>query len=320
MIKIGVIGAGHLGKIHLKLLKSSKKFDLIGFYDTDEISSKELSKKEGYKYFSNLDSLLDNVEAIDIVSPTTTHYEIAKHVISKNKNVFIEKPITDKTVHAKELIELSKKNNTIGQVGHVERFNPAYVAAKPHFNNPMFIESHRLSDFNPRGNDVSVIMDLMIHDIDIVLNTVKSKVKTINASGVSIVSDSPDIANARIEFENKCVANLTASRISLKKMRKTRIFQKDAYISIDFLEKELEIVKIKDVDKSNSNLSMVLKTNSGKDKVIYFENPEILEENSILNELESFAESMNNKSLPKVTLVDGYEAVRIANEIMDQIQ
>ena len=320
MIKIGVVGAGHLGKIHLKLLNTSKKFDLIGFYDTDEISSKELSKKEGYKYFSNLDGLLDNVEAIDIVSPTTTHYEIAKHVISKNKNVFIEKPITDKTVHAKELIELSKKNNTIGQVGHVERFNPAYVAAKPHFNNPMFIESHRLSDFNPRGNDVSVIMDLMIHDIDIVLNTVKSKVKTINASGVSIVSDSPDIANARIEFENKCVANLTASRISLKKMRKTRIFQKDAYISIDFLEKELQIVKIKDVDESNSNLSMVLKTNSGKDKVIYFENPEILEENSILNELESFAESMNNKSLPKVTLVDGYEAVRIANEIMDQIQ
>jgi len=320
MIKIGVIGAGHLGKIHLKLLKSSKKFDLIGFYDTDEKSSKKLSKKEGYQYYSDLDSLLENVDAIDIVSPTTTHYEIAKHVISRNKNVFIEKPITDKTKHAKELIQLSKKNNTIGQVGHVERFNPAYVAAKPHFNNPMFIESHRLSDFNPRGNDVSVIMDLMIHDIDIVLDTVKSKVKTINASGVSIVSDSPDIANARIEFENKCVANLTASRISLKKMRKTRVFQKDAYISIDFLEKELQIVKIKDADESNSNLSMVLKTNSGKDKVIYFENPEILEENSILNELESFAGSINNKSLPKVTLLDGYEAVRIANEIMDQIQ
>ena len=320
MIKIGVIGAGHLGKIHLKLLKSSKKFDLIGFYDTDEKSSKKLSKKEGYQYYSDLDSLLENVDAIDIVSPTTTHYEIAKHVISRNKNVFIEKPITDKANHANELIQLSKKNNTIGQVGHVERFNPAYVAAKPHFNNPMFIESHRLSDFNPRGNDVSVIMDLMIHDIDIVLDTVKSKVKTINASGVSIVSDSPDIANARIEFENKCVANLTASRISLKKMRKTRVFQKDAYISIDFLEKELQIVKIKDADESNSNLSMILKTNSGKDKVIYFENPEILEENSILNELESFAGSINNKSLPKVTLLDGYEAVRIANEIMDQIQ
>jgi len=184
----------------------------------------------------------------------------------------------------------------------------------------MFIESHRLSDFNPRGNDVSVIMDLMIHDIDIILNIVKSKVKEVKASGVSIVSNSPDIANARIEFENKCVANLTASRISLKKMRKTRIFQKDAYISIDFLEKELQIVKIKDFDQSKSNLSMVIKTNSGKDKVIYFENPEILQENSILNELESFAESINNNTIPKVTLIDGYEAVSVANEIMNQIK
>ena len=320
MIKIGVIGAGHLGKIHLKLLNSSKKFDLIGFYDIDKESSEELSKKEGYKYFSNLDNLLSNVDAIDIVSPTTTHFEIAKNVILKNKHVFIEKPITNKSENAKELIDLSIKNNIIGQVGHVERFNPAYVASIEHFNNPMFIESHRLSDFNPRGNDVSVIMDLMIHDIDIILNIVKSKVKEVKASGVSIVSSSPDIANARIEFENKCVANLTASRISLKKMRKTRIFQKDAYIAIDFLEKELQIVKIKDFDQSKSNLSMVIKTNSGKDKVIYFENPEILQENSILNELESFAESINNKTIPKVTLIDGYEAVSVANEIMNQIK
>ena len=320
MIKIGVIGAGHLGKIHLKLLNSSKKFDLIGFYDIDKESSEELSKKEGYNYFSNLDSLLSNVDAVDIVSPTTTHFQIAKNVILKNKHVFIEKPITNKSENAKELIDLSIKNNIIGQVGHVERFNPAYVASIEHFNNPMFIESHRLSDFNPRGNDVSVIMDLMIHDIDIILNIVKSKVKEVKASGVSIVSSSPDIANARIEFENKCVANLTASRISLKKMRKTRIFQKDAYIAIDFLEKELQIVKIKDFDQSKSNLSMVIKTNSGKDKVIYFENPEILQENSILNELESFAESINNKTIPKVTLIDGYEAVSVANEIMNQIQ
>lgn len=320
MIKIGVVGAGHLGKIHLKLLNSSKNFDLIGFYDTDQEISEELSKKEGYKCFSDLNSLIDNVDAIDIVSPTSTHYEIAKNVILNKKHVFIEKPITSKTSNAKELIELSEKYNIIGQVGHVERFNPAYVASINHINNPRFIESHRLSDFNPRGNDVSVIMDLMIHDIDIVLNIVKSKVKTISASGVSIVSDSPDIANVRIEFENHCVANLTASRISLKKMRKTRIFQEDAYISIDFLEKELQIVKIKDVDESNSNLSMVIKTDSGKDKVIYFENPEILEENSILNELESFAESINNKKLPKVTLINGYEAVAVANEIMDQIK
>ena len=320
MIKIGVVGAGHLGKIHLKLLNSSKRFQLMGFYDTDLKISKELSDKEGYKCFSNLDNMLDNVEAIDIVSPTSTHYNIAKQAISSNKHIFIEKPITNNIDHAKDIIQLSKKNNIIGQVGHVERFNPAYVKAFNHIEDPMFIESHRLSDFNPRGTDVSVIMDLMIHDIDIVLNTVKSKVKKINASGVSIISDSPDIANARIEFENKCVANLTASRISLKKMRKTRIFQKDAYISIDFLEKELQIVKIKDAVKSNTNLSMVIKTNTGKDKIIYFENPEIIEENSILNELESFANSINKKSLPKVTLLDGYEAIKVANEVMSQIQ
>ena len=320
MIKIGVVGAGHLGKIHLKLLNSSKRFQLMGFYDTDLKISKELSDKEGYKCFSNLDNMLDNVEAIDIVSPTSTHYNIAKQAILSNKHIFIEKPITNNIDHAKDIIQLSKKNNIIGQVGHVERFNPAYVKAFNHIENPMFIESHRLSDFNPRGTDVSVIMDLMIHDIDIVLNTVKSKVKKINASGVSIISDSPDIANARIEFENKCVANLTASRISLKKMRKTRIFQKDAYISIDFLEKELQIVKIKDADMSDPNLSMVIKTNTGKDKIIYFENPEIIEENSIFNELESFANSINKKSLPKVTLLDGYEAIKVANEVMSQIQ
>ena len=320
MIKIGVVGAGHLGKIHLKLLNSSKRFQLMGFYDTDLKISKELSDKEGYKCFSNLDNMLDNVEAIDIVSPTSTHYNIAKQAILSNKHIFIEKPITNNIDHAKDIIQLSKKNNIIGQVGHVERFNPAYVKAFNHIEDPMFIESHRLSDFNPRGTDVSVIMDLMIHDIDIVLNTVKSKIKKINASGVSIISDSPDIANARIEFENKCVANLTASRISLKKMRKTRIFQKDAYISIDFLEKELQIVKIKDAVKSNPNLSMVIKTNTGKDKIIYFENPEIIEENSILNELESFANSINKKSLPKVTLLDGYEAIKVANEVMSQIQ
>ena len=216
MIKIGVVGAGHLGKIHLKLLNSSKRFQLMGFYDTDSKISEELSDKEGYKYFSNLDNLLDNVEAIDIISPTTTHYQIAKQAILSNKHVFIEKPITDNLDHAKDIIQLSRKNNIIGQVGHVERFNPAYVAAFNHIKDPMFIESHRLSDFNPRGTDVPVVLDLMIHDIDAILSVVKSKVKHVSASGVSVISDTPDIANARIEFENGCVANLTASRISLK--------------------------------------------------------------------------------------------------------
>ena len=319
MIKVGVIGAGHLGKIHLNIINSSNQ-NLIGFYDTDETNSEKLSSEYGYKYYNNLDLLLKDIDAAIIVSPTTTHFEIAKKCIEAGKHIFVEKPLTSNSNEAQIINELASNNKIVGQVGFVERYNQAFISCNEFIKNPKFIESHRLSDFNPRGTDVSVIMDLMIHDIDIVLKVVNSKVKKINASGVSIISTTPDIANARIEFENGCIANLTSSRISLKKMRKTRIFQKDAYIAIDFLEKELQIVKIKDFDQSKSNLSMVIKTNSGKDKVIYFENPEILQENSILNELESFAESINNNTIPKVTLIDGYEAVSVANEIMNQIK
>ena len=319
MIKVGVIGAGHLGKIHLNILNNSD-FELIGFHDTDVFNSEKLSQEKGYSFFKELHLLIEKIDAAVIVSPTTTHFEIAKECINKGKHIFVEKPLTKDSNEARIIETMAKVKGIIGQVGFVERYNEAFISCREFIKNPKFIESHRLSDFNPRGTDVSVIMDLMIHDIDIILNIVKSKVKEVKASGVSIVSNSPDIANARIEFENKCVANLTASRISLKKMRKTRIFQKDAYIAIDFLEKELQIVKIKDFDQSKSNLSMVIKTNSGKDKVIYFENPEILQENSILNELESFAESINNNTIPKVTLIDGYEAVSVANEIMNQIK
>ena len=273
-----------------------------------------------------------NTHKVSIIMGSQSDYSTMKYCkkIMKNLKItcvlkIISAHRTPKRLHkylkeAEKITSLAKKNGVLGQVGHVERFNPGFKSVINYIKSPMFIESHRLAEFNNRGTDVSVVLDLMIHDIDIVLNIVNSKVKTINASGVSIVSNSPDIANARIEFENNCVANLTASRISLKKMRKTRIFQKDAYISIDFLEKELQIVKIKDIDESDSNLSMVIKTDLGKDKVIYFENPEILEENSILNELESFAESINKKTLPKVTLMDGYHAVAVANEIMDQMK
>ena len=273
MLKAGVLGAGHLGKIHLRLLQESNRYDLVGFYDSNKDYGKEIAAQFGYRQFDTIEELLENVDMVDVVTPTTFHFENAKQIIKAGKHLFVEKPITSTVEEAQELLQLAKDYNVKGQVGHVERFNPAFKSVKDEISNTMFIEAHRLAEFNPRGTDVSVIMDLMIHDIDIVLSTVKSKVKKINASGVSIISNSPDIANARIEFENKCVANLTASRISLKKMRKTRIFQKDAYISIDFLEKELQIVKIKDAVKSNSNLSMVIKTNTGKDKIIYFENP-----------------------------------------------
>jgi predicted dehydrogenase len=196
------------------------------------------------------------------------------------------------------------------------RFNPAFTAVKDVIDNPMFIECHRLAEFNPRGTDVPVVLDLMIHDIDIILSVVKSKVKNVYASGVSVISETPDIANARIEFENGCVANLTASRISLKNMRKTRFFQKDAYISVDFFEKKSEVVKMKDVPKSPDEFAMILENAEGVKKQIYFENPSVEPNNAILDELETFADAINNNTTPIVTLADGTKALRIAHQII----
>jgi predicted dehydrogenase len=235
MLKAGVLGAGHLGKIHLRLLNESNKYNLVGFYDANPEHGKQIEAEFGYKYFDSIDNLIDAVEVVDIVTPTLSHYDCAKQAIKKGKHVFIEKPITNTVAEAEELIALAKEHNIKGQVGHVERFNPAFKAVKDQINSPMFIETHRLAEFNPRGTDVPVVLDLMIHDIDAILSVVKSKVKTIHASGVSVISNSPDIANARLEFENGCVANLTSRRISLKNMLKSRFYQRDAYFAVDFL-------------------------------------------------------------------------------------
>ena len=318
MIKVGVIGAGHLGKIHLNILRNSL-FELIGFHDTDIAYSEKLSKEKGYLFFDDLNSLIDKIDAAVIVSPTTTHFEIAKKCINKGVHVFVEKPLTTNSNEAKIIDSLSKKKGIIGQVGFVERYNQAFISCKKFIKKPKFIESHRLSDFNPRGTDVSVIMDLMIHDIDIILNVNKSKVKKIDASGVSIISSTPDIANARIEFDDGCIANLTSSRISLKKMRKTRIFQEDAYISINFLEKEFQVVKIRNRDRNDEDNSLIIKNNLGEEKVIFFENPEVQSINSIEAELNDFYNSIKSKSDSKVTLSEGLKALEVAEEIMRQL-
>ena len=318
MIKVGVIGAGHLGKIHLNILSNSD-FNLIGFHDTDVENSEKLASEKGYVFFKEIDSLINLIDAVVIVSPTTTHFEIAKKCIKKGKHIFVEKPLTTNSVEARIINKLAKEGNIIGQVGFVERYNQAFISCKEFIDKPKFIESHRLSDFNPRGTDVSVIMDLMIHDIDIILNINQSKVKKIDASGVSIISSTPDIANARIEFENGCIANLTSSRISLKKMRKTRIFQDNAYISINFLEKDFQVVKIRDKDTNDNENSLVIKNNLGQEKVIFFENPEINEINSIEAELKDFFNSIKNKSKSKVSLNDGLMALEVAEEIMSQL-
>ncbi|QYJ68037.1 Gfo/Idh/MocA family protein [Flavobacterium litorale] len=317
MLKIGVLGAGHLGKIHLRLLNQSQKYELVGFYDPNDENANKVASEFGYKKFNSIQELIAVVDVVDIVTPTLSHYDCAKEVIQAGKHVFLEKPISNTVAEAEEIISLAKKHNVQGQVGHVERFNPAFIATKNNIHNPMFIETHRLAEFNPRGTDVPVVLDLMIHDIDVILSVVKSKVKSINASGVSVISDTPDIANARIEFENGCVANLTSSRISLKNMRKTRFFQKDAYISVDFLDKMCEVVKMKDAPETPGDFDMVLQNAEGIKKQIYFENPNIEANNAILDELETFADAINNNTTPIVTLQDGTDALRIAYQIID---
>lgn len=316
MLKAGVIGAGHLGKIHLKLLDQSSKYKLIGFYDVSPEASEKITKELGYKRFLTMNELIEACDVVDVVTPTLYHFDCAKKVIEAGKHLFIEKPITHTVEEAVTIRELAKKHNVRGQVGHVERFNPAFMAVNKQIKNPMFIETHRLSEFNPRGTDVSVVLDLMIHDIDAILSIVDSNVKNVISSGVSVISETPDIANARIEFENGCVANLTASRISLKSMRKARFFQKDAYISVDFLEKKCEVVKMKNAPENPDDFAMILTNAEGIKKQIYFENPEIDSNNAILDELESFADAVNNDTTPIVTLGQGTEALRVAMQII----
>ena len=317
MLKVGVLGAGHLGKIHLRLLQQSKKYELVGFYDPSTENTKKVEAEFGYKSFLSLDELIDAVEVVDIVTPTLSHFDCAKNAIEKGRHIFIEKPIAKTVIEAEAIKTLASQYHVLGQVGHVERFNPAFLAVKDMINNPMFIETHRLAEFNPRGTDVPVVLDLMIHDIDIILSVVKSKVKDIHASGISVISETPDIANARIEFENGCVANLTSSRISMKNMRKTRFFQKDAYISVDFLEKKTEVVRMKDAPENPDDYAMILQNDEGVQKQIYFENPEIVQNNAILDELETFADAINNNTSPVVTLSNGTEALRIAQWVID---
>lgn len=322
MLKIGLLGAGHLGKIHLKCIRLTDQYELTGFYDPDDRNAKEVVESFGVKRWSNPDELIDAVDVVDIVTPTTTHFELAQKAILKGRHVFIEKPVTHTLEEAKTLLQLSRSEGVKIQVGHVERFNPAFLALQGTPLNPMFIEAHRLALFNPRGTDVSVILDLMIHDLDLALSLVNSEVKFISASGVTVVSDTPDISNARIEFENGAVANLTASRISMKQMRKLRLFQKDAYISLDFLEKNAQVIRIYDKaapDVPNRENLMELHTNNGV-KLIHMEMPDIEPVNSIKLELESFARSILENKVPTVSIEDGYKALEVAYQIIDQIE
>lgn len=320
-LRIGVLGAGHLGKIHIRILKDAQDYELIGFHDPNPRVSAEASAELGVQAFADMDSLLEKVEVVDIVTPTLSHYDCATRALRSFKHVFIEKPITNTLEEARTLVNTVHEAECKAQVGHVERFNPAFVAARPMLSQPMFIETHRLAQFNPRGTDVPVVLDLMIHDIDIVLHAVGSPVKDVQASGVSVISDTPDIANARIAFENGCVANLTASRISMKNMRKSRFFQRDAYISVDFLEKSCEVVRMEDIHGEPDPFALVIDPGNGKpEKRIHFEKPEILETNAIGEELKSLAGAIREDSEPIVTVEDGLSALEVAHMVMERIK
>jgi predicted dehydrogenase len=323
VLKIGILGAGHLGKIHLKLLKEIPQFEITGFYDSNPDVAAKIAEELQLKKFNTADRLITESDVIDIVTPTATHFEYAAKAIKRGKHVFIEKPVTATVKEAKDLLSLAKEASVKVQVGHVERFNPAFLAVHNMGIelNPMFVEAHRLAQFNPRGTDVSVVLDLMIHDIDIILSIVKSGVKKISASGVAVVSRSPDIANARIEFDNGCVANLTASRISLKQMRKIRFFQKDAYISIDLAEKQADVFVRKYEGVADDPSVFAIDTAVDNEKLfVQYARPDPPEVNSIKMELELFAKSILEESEPKVTLLDGYNALHVAHQVLHKIE
>ena len=320
MLKIGVAGTGHLGKFHLNCIKNIPDYQLVGVYDLQMDLAQKMAEKYDCKAFLSIEELIDEVEVLVIVTPTLSHYEIASKALHKRKHLFIEKPVTHTMEEAYKLQKLANEASVKVQVGHVERFNPAFVAVESFISNPMFIEAHRLAEFNPRGTDVPVVLDLMIHDIDVLLSIAKSKVKKISASGVSVLSDTPDITNARIEFDNGCVANLTASRISMKNMRKTRIFQKNAYISVDFLTKEAEITSMRDVEGTPDNpYAMLLENNKGEMKEIIFNKPKITLTNAIEEELKALAHAIQNNTEEAVTLEDGVQSLEIAHQILDII-
>ncbi len=321
-LKIGIVGTGHLGKFHLKLLKEIPQADLLGVYDINKETAFKISNEFGTKSFSDLEEMLDNVDAVSIVATTSAHWELIKKAFEKNVHVFVEKPITSTIEEAEEVVEISKNKNLKLQVGHIERFNPALLSLEKYKLDPKFIQTDRLAQFNPRGTDVAVVLDLMIHDIDIILSLINSDVKNISASGVAVVSENIDIANARLEFENGAVANVTASRISQKKMRKMRMFQKDAYISVDFDSGISEVFRlIPNSEKSVEHFLTFGEMGVGENKKsVVYEQPEPKKVNALKHELELFVNSVLNNETPLVSGEDGLKALKVAEIIIKKIE
>lgn len=321
-IKVGVIGTGHLGKIHTKLFNEVDTAEFVGVYDIDESKAEAVAKEFNTKVFKNIEELLSQINGVSIVATTSAHYELVKKAFEQNVNVLVEKPITATIEEAEEIVKIADDKKLILQVGHIERFNPALLSLEHYELDPKFIQTDRLAQFNPRGTDVAVVLDLMIHDIDIILNLVKSNVKEIKASGVPVVSDNIDIANARLEFENGAVANVTASRISQKKMRKMRMFQQSGYIALDFITGVAEVYRLIDQREMDKNLFISYgEMGVGeKKKFVVYDQPEIKQVNALKYELELFIDSIKNKTKPVVSGEDGLKALKVADEIINIIE
>lgn len=321
-LKIGIIGTGHLGKFHTKLFQTIPNCELIGIFDKDTEKSKVCGAEFNVNSYDDLDIMLTKVDAVSIVATTSAHYELAKKCMEQGKHVFVEKPITVLISEAEELIQIAKSKKLKLQVGHIERFNPALLSLEKYELAPRFIQTDRLSQFNPRGTDVAVVLDLMIHDIDIILSLVKSEVKDIHASGVAVVSDNIDIANARLEFENGAVANVTASRISQKKMRKMRMFQKDAYISLDFNTGVSEVFRLvpENLKSEEPYITYGEMGVGDKKKLVVYEQPEVKEVNALQYELQLFVNSVLSNIAPTVTGEDGLRALKVAECIIKKIE
>lgn len=316
-LRIGVLGAGHLGRIHIQQLREVPEFELIGFFDPHPEKCAAVQAEFGVPVLGNTEAVIAAADVVDVVTPTLAHHACAMQALAAGKHVFIEKPLTHTVAEGRELVEMARRTGLKVQVGHVERFNPAFLAARASLKEPMFIETHRLAQFDPRGTDVSVVLDLMIHDIDIVLNVVGAPLKEVHASGVAVVSDTPDIANARLAFANGCVANLTASRISLKKMRKSRFFQRDAYIAVDMLAKSTEVVRMRSVETPDPFAITIDLGNGRGHREIGFEKPEVPTTNAIREELRAFARAILEDRTPEVPAADGLAALEVAHRVLD---
>ena len=315
-LKVGVIGTGHLGRFHSLNYAQIPDADLVGVYDADFEKAKRVAEESQSRSFENMMELLDQVDGVSVAVPTNHHFHVVQDVLNHHVHCLVEKPITQTLDEANTLIALADEKNLIFQVGQVERYNPAIAAIQKQGISPQFIEGHRLAPFNPRGTEVSVILDLMIHDIDVVLHLVNRPVESLDASGVAVVSDTIDIANARIRFENGCVANLTASRISQKMMRKMRFFQKDAYITVDFQDKMAEVYQLDDGIQQADMVLGEIGIGDRKRKVIY-RKPEIIGDNALRFELEAFVKTIQGKIVPAVSAKEGRDALAVALQIID---